>query len=87
MYIQGPTCYITAQHKILKAVNFADFAVSLQNAVKMNGQLVTSLNYACNPRIYFPHNQNFNKSMKFVAHEYICAVQHFISNHNLFKSN
>ena len=40
------------QRKILRAINFTGFAVSLQNAkiitVKINGQLVTWLNYACN---------------------------------------
>ena len=42
----------TIQCKILMAVNFMGFAVFLQNAkiitMKMNGQLVMWLNYACN---------------------------------------
>ena len=59
--------------KFSRAINFADFAVSLQNtkiiSTKMNRQLVTWLNYACNPRILLSTNQNFNKSAKFIAHE------------------
>ena len=36
--------------KFSRAVNFVDFAVSLQNA-KINRQVVMWLNYACNPQI------------------------------------
>ena len=63
----------TVQCKIFKGYKFRGFTVSLQNtkiiSTKMNRQLVTWLNYACNPRILLSTNQNFNKSAKFIAHE------------------
>ena len=31
--------------------------------------IVTWLNYACNPRNFFPRNQNFDKSSKFIVHK------------------
>ena len=33
------------------------------------------INYACDLRKLFPQNQNFNKSVKILAHKNICAVR------------
>ena len=58
--------WYTIQHKFLRTVYFMDFFVSIKNAkiisMKMNRQLVTWLNYACDPQILFSAKLNFNKS-------------------------
>ena len=70
--------YIPYSTNISRAINLADFAVSLQSAkiisAKMNRRLVTWLNYACNPQKIFPMKSKFWQIHEIYSPWNICIV-------------
>ena len=69
-WVCARTCRFCTAQNFSRAVNFVDFAVSL-NYYHENKWMAShmAIYYACDPRICYPQNQDFNKSTKFIAHE------------------